>query len=166
MVPWGLKSINFCDSTFHGFFKDFVWERNSHHVCRSIVNNMSWVRKSQQFLQLSMRTRSKPVWPVWNWTDSSIFLDDWRIKECGGCEQSLLPLPDFSRKIKGDSAHRVSLRGRHKWKGERRRMGSEKNGGGLGRRGEKECLPAIQDPHLLISAFAGRWKILIVLFWQ
>ena len=41
------------------------------------------------------------------WTDSSMFLDDQRIKESAGPEQSLLPLPDFSRNIEGDSARRV-----------------------------------------------------------
>ena len=70
---WNRSDFNFCDSTFHGFFKDYVWKRSSRHVCRSIVNNMPWARKSQQFLRLSMRTRDKPVWPVRNWTDSSIF---------------------------------------------------------------------------------------------
>ena len=45
-----------------------------------------------------------------NWTDSSTFLDDRRIKECAGRKQSLLPLPDFSRKIEGDSARRVLRR--------------------------------------------------------
>ena len=36
-----------------------------------------------------------------------MFLDDRRIKESAGREQSLLPLLDFSRKIEGDSARRV-----------------------------------------------------------
>ena len=44
---------------------------------------------------------------VRNWTDSSIFWDDRRIKICTGREQSLLPLPNFSRKIEGDSVRRV-----------------------------------------------------------
>ena len=38
---------------------------------------MPWARKSQQFLRLSMRNRGKPVWPVRNWTDSSIFFFGW-----------------------------------------------------------------------------------------
>lgn len=37
----------------------------------------------------------KPVWPVRNWTDSSSFLDNWRIKESAGREQSLPPFPIF-----------------------------------------------------------------------
>ena len=42
-----------------------------------------------------------------NWSDSSISLDEWQIKESRGSSQSLLPLPKWFRKIKGDSAHRV-----------------------------------------------------------
>ena len=42
-----------------------------------------------------------------NWTDSSNFLDERQIKECGGGEQSLFPRPDLSRKIERDSARMV-----------------------------------------------------------
>ena len=40
-------------------------------------------------------------------TPNSNVTDDRRIKESAGREQSLPPLPDFSRKIEGDSARRV-----------------------------------------------------------
>ena len=58
--------------------------------------------------RMIMRVNKKPVWPTGNWTDSSIFSDERRIKESWSRSQSLLPLPDLSRKIEGDSARRVS----------------------------------------------------------
>ena len=63
---------------------------------------------SQQFLGMIMRVDEKPVWPTGNWTDSSVFSDERRIKESWSRSQSLLPLPDLSRKIEGDSARRVT----------------------------------------------------------
>ena len=36
-----------------------------------------------------------------------ISLDEQQIKECQDRQQSLLPLPDFCRRIEGDSDHRV-----------------------------------------------------------
>ena len=57
-----------------------------------------------------MRVDEKPVWPTGNWTDSSVFSDERRIKESWSRSQSLLPLPDLSRKIEGDSARRVTGR--------------------------------------------------------
>ena len=44
-----------------------------------------------------------------NWTDSSISLDERQIKECQGGWQRFLPLPNLSRKIEGDYAHRVTF---------------------------------------------------------
>ena len=46
-----------------------------------------------------------------NWTDSSNFLDERQIKECGGGEQSLFSssrLIYIGRKIERDSARRVA----------------------------------------------------------
>ena len=60
-----------------------------------MVNNMLWVRKKPAILTFEHAPRGKPVWPVRNWTDSSSFLDDWRIKESAGREQSLPPFPIF-----------------------------------------------------------------------
>ena len=68
---------------------------------------MPWARKQSAIPTISMRIRGKPVQPVQNWSESSMFLDDRQIKESAGHEQSLLPLPEFSRKIEGDSARRV-----------------------------------------------------------
>ena len=62
--------------------------------------------------RMIMRVNKKPVWPTGNWTDSSIFSDERRIKESWSRSQSLLPLPDLSRKIEGDSARRVHKIGR------------------------------------------------------
>ena len=59
--------------------------------------------------RMIMRVNEKLVCPAGNWTDSSIFSDEWRIKESQSHSQSLLPLnlPDLSRKVEGDSACRV-----------------------------------------------------------
>ena len=40
-----------------------------------------------------------------NWTDLSISVDKRQIRECQAGWQSVIPLPDLSKKIEGDSAH-------------------------------------------------------------
>ena len=69
---------------------------------------------SQQFLRVIMYISEKLVWPSENLTDLFIFLAELRIKQSLSRLQSLLPLPDSSRNIKGDSARRVASRMRSK----------------------------------------------------
>ena len=94
MVLWGLKSawksvdLTFMVAHFTAFSKTCV--------CRSIVNNMLWVRKQSAIPVI--KHAQTGLTHVFGW------LADQR--KCRPRAESP-SLPNFSRKIKGDSAHRV-----------------------------------------------------------
>ena len=59
---------------------------------------MPWARKQSAIPTMKHAYKGQTGTTGLSRTDSSMFLDDRRIKESAGHEQSLLPLPDFSRK--------------------------------------------------------------------
>ena len=96
-------NIHSSQCTFHGFITDILRKRNVHQTVRHCCKHRTDRGRvfSQQLLTKHMRTEQKREKLVSNRTDSSISLDERRIKESRGGWQRSLPLPDLSRKIEG-----------------------------------------------------------------
>ena len=87
--------------------------RSSRHFCSNKCSNSSAQQSVNSICQTktSFEKTIKTTWLTLRAESPSIFLEK-SGRGSAGREQSLLPLPDFSRKIEGDSARSVEYRTR------------------------------------------------------
>ena len=71
------------------------------------LNAGAWFCRSRTFLLRTSSNRYRSIHCVCDWRHRKIWIWSMLNMNCLGCRQRSLPLPDLSRKIKGDSVRRV-----------------------------------------------------------